>query len=315
MGTPELAARVLQPLIEASPHRILAVYAQPDRPSGRGLKPAPPPVKILAQSRGIEVIQPERFKDPGVVERLEALAPDLIVVAAYGLILPQRVLDIPRQGALNIHPSLLPRWRGAAPLQAALLNGDRSTGVTLMQMDRGMDTGDIIRQESVPLDSDINAAQLGARLADRAAGMLIRLLEEYPQGGWPRTPQVASNATYAPKITREQGLLDFQRSAIELHNRVRALVEWPTAFLPTNGGPIKVLETRVVGEEDEFTFSDTIHRTPGHLLRLSADGIWVACGEGTLCLQRVLPPGKKPMDARSWANGARLKAGDSLGEL
>src|SRR6266446_1308581 len=220
-GTPEFAARCLEALLE-SRHRVSGVLTQPGRPAGRGLKPAAPTVKRLAASRGIEVDQPADLEDAQFQEQLKFRKPDIIVVAAYGLILPRAVLEIPRYGALNIHASLLPRWRGAAPIQRALLAGDRETGVSIMRMDAGLDTGPVLAQRNVPIAEDEDAGTLHDKLAALGADMMVMTLAELQEGRARAVPQPEAGVTYARKIEKEEARLDWSRSAVELERVVRA---------------------------------------------------------------------------------------------
>jgi methionyl-tRNA formyltransferase len=255
----------------------------------------PPPVKVLAQALGIETIQPERLREPAAQERLLAWAPDLIVVAAFGQILRKRVLELPRLGCINVHASLLPRWRGAAPIQAAILHGDEATGATIMQMDPGIDTGDILRQERMVIQPDDTAGTLSERLAEAGASLLLQTLPDYLAGRISPQPQEEAQATYAPMLSKEEGLLDFSQPAEALERRVRAFNPWPGAYLPWQGGFLKVHKAHVQP-------GDGVH--PGQ--RLIIAGLpAVGAEQGCLVLDEVQPAGKKPMSGQDFVRGAR----------
>lgn len=298
MGSPEFALPTLQALAEN--YQVVGVVTQPDRPSGRGRSLTPPPVKVLAESLQLPVIQPERLKEPGAMEQLAAWQPEMIVVAAFGQILRRAVLDLPPFGCINVHASLLPRWRGAAPIQAALLHGDAETGVTIMKMDPGVDTGPLLSRRAGPVLPDDTAASLSARLARTGAELLIETLPAYLQGEIEPQPQDEAGATYAPMLKKEDGRLDFSAGAQELERRVRAFNPWPGAFTHWRGGLLKVHQALA---------SDS--PSPGSGRRLVWNGLpAIGTGRGILVLEEVQPAGKRPMPgkvflagAREWANG------------
>jgi methionyl-tRNA formyltransferase len=296
MGSPEFATPTLREL--AKYYSIVGVVTQPDRPAGRGRTLTPPPVKVLAQELGIDIIQPERLRESAAQEKLQAWAPDLIVVTAFGQILRKSVLQLPRLGCINVHASYLPRWRGAAPIQAAILHGDHSTGSTIMLMDAGIDTGPILAQEPIDIQPDDTAGSLGARLAEAGAQLLISVLPGYLEGRIQPRSQDESQATYAPMLSKEEGLLDFTQSAEALERRVRAFNPWPGAYLPWQGGFLKVHRAHV--EPDS-------NASPGQRL-VSAGLPAVAANPGCLVLEEVQPPGKKAMHGRDFLRGARLWA-------
>lgn len=296
MGSPEFATPTLRKLAEHYP--VVGVVTQPDRPAGRGRVLTPPPVKVLAQELGIETIQPERLRAPEAQEQLKAWAPDLIVVTAFGQILRKSVLELPRFGCINVHASLLPRWRGAAPIQASILHGDPITGATIMVMDPGVDTGPILAQQSLEIRPDDTAGTLGTRLAEAGAELLIQTLPGYLEGSILPQPQDESQATYAPMLSKEEGLLDFNQPAAALERRVRAFQPWPGAFLPWQDGFLKVYRAHV---ED---CPDTIPGEHYVIQNLPA----VGTSQGCLVLDDVQPAGKKPMTGRDFLRGARVWA-------
>ncbi len=293
MGSPDFALPTLQALAEN--YHIAGVITQPDRPAGRGRQLTPPPVKILASSLGLEVIQPEKLREPAAQEKLQAWAPDLIVVAAFGQILRRNVLELPRFGCLNVHASLLPRWRGAAPIQAAILHGDRVTGVTIMKMDAGIDTGAILSRREVAIEPSDTAGSLSARLAQAGAGLLIETLPAYLNGRLLPQPQDDSQATYAPMLKKEEGLLDFTQPAEALANRVRAFNPWPGAFTTWAGQPLKIHRARALHAPAA---------QPGQ--RSLIEGLpAIATADGWLVLDEIQPAGKRPMSGREFLQGAR----------
>ncbi len=293
MGSPDFALPTLRLL--AQHYRVVGVVTQPDRPAGRGRALTPPPVKLLAEQLGIETIQPERLKEPAAQEKLRAWAPDLIVVAAFGQILRKSVLALPRYGCINVHASLLPRWRGAAPIQAAILHGDPVSGATIMLMDPGIDTGPILAQQVVEILPDDTAGTLSARLAQAGAELLIRTLPGYLSGEIQPRPQDETQATYAPMLQKEEGLLDFSQPATALERRVRAFSPWPGAYLPWQEGFLKVHRAHV---------EPCLSPTPGARYILH-DLPAVGAASDCLVLDEVQPPGKKPMPGRDFLRGAR----------
>jgi methionyl-tRNA formyltransferase len=299
MGSPEFALPSLKGL--ASRYQVVGVVTQPDRPAGRGRVLTPPPVKQLAAQLGLPSIQPQRLKEPEVMSQLQVWAPDLIVVAAFGQILRPAVLDLPRYGCLNVHASLLPRWRGAAPIQAAILSGDPETGVTIMRMDPGVDTGPILSQRSIPILPDDTADSLGQRLAQLGADLLIDTLPAHLEGSLVPRPQDSTQATLAPILKKEDGLLDFSQAAETLVRQVRAFHPWPGAYLPWHGAPLKVLRARQV---------DSAPGEPGQRL-ICAELPAVQTGRGWLVLEQVQPAGKKPMTGTAFLRGAHDWAKDA----
>ena len=299
MGTPDFAVPCLQRLLEDG-HEVPAVFTQPDKPVGRHAVLTPPPVKQLALSHGIPVYQPTKMRDGTVAALLRELAPDCLVVVAYGRILPQEILDVPPRGCVNIHGSLLPRYRGAAPIQWSVIRGETVTGVTSMFMDAGMDTGDIIDTLTTPIGENETAGELFERLAPLGARLLSTTLAAIADGTVTRRPQNGAEATMAPLLENAMGRLDLTRPAQELHNQVRGMNPWPGAFCTAGGKTLKIHETRVAAGSG----------APGTLL--CADPVTVACGEGALQLVTVQPEGKPRMAAEAWLRGARLPQGARL---
>jgi methionyl-tRNA formyltransferase len=302
-GTPAFAVPPLA-AISASRHPLVAVYTQPDRPAGRGLQVVESPVKQRARELGLPVEQPVTLRDPDAAARLASYRPDLLVVVAYGLLLPQAILDVPRLGCLNIHASLLPRWRGAAPIQRALLAGDRETGVCLMRMEAGLDTGPVMACERI----DIGAADTGGTLHDRLAElggrMIVPGLDALAEGRAGFEPQDAAAATYARKLDKAEARIRWELPAAEIERQVRAFDPWPVAETRLDGAQLRVWRARVEPASSPAT--------PGTVLSTRADGIRVMTGRDALVIERLQLPGKRPLDARDFAN-ARDITGAVLG--
>ncbi len=292
MGSPDFAVPVLHRLAER--YDVAGVVTQPDRPAGRGRQLKPPSVKLLAEQIGLPVMQPARLRQPEAMEQLRAWSPDLIVVAAFGQILRPDVLNLPMHGCINVHASLLPRWRGAAPIQAAVLAGDEETGVTIMKMDEGVDTGGILSQRALPIELDETAGSLAERLSATGAALLIETLPAYLAGELQPLPQDNAGATYAPMLKKEDALLDTSRTAEELARRVRAFNPRPGAFLPWDGEALKVHRAHA-----ELGEAQPAQRT----VYLGQPA--VGTGQGLLVLDEVQPPGKKAMHGRAFLAGAR----------
>ena len=300
MGTPDFAVPALAALLEAG-HEVACVYTQPPRPAGRGYAERAAPVQVFAEARGIPVRFPRSLRDPQAQAEFAALKPDAAVVAAYGLILPQPVLDAPRLGCVNLHASLLPRWRGAAPIQRAILAGDRESGVTVMQMDAGLDTGPMLLQERVPITEETTAGALHDTLARLGAKLIVPALAGLADGTLKPVPQPAEGVTYAPKLTREEGRLDWRRPAAELARRVRAFNPWPGTWCTHMGETLKVLAAEAV--------PDGAGAPPGTVLD---ERLAIACGEGALRLLTVQRPGRAALDAAAFLRGYLLPPGTRL---
>jgi len=289
MGTSEFAVASLHSLLSPG-YEVVAVVTQPDRPAGRGLALKASPVKETALKTGLRVLQPERMKEPGSVEALAALRPDLMVVVAYGQILPPAVLALPRMACLNVHASLLPKFRGAAPIHAAILEGETETGVTLMHMNEKMDEGDLILSRSTPIGPDETVGELHDRLAVIGASALMEALVLIAQGRATRTPQDPARATYAPSLKRERCRMDWTRTARELHDQVRGLSPWPVAETQFKGGQLRIFRSRFLQEGDP-------HGVAGTIQSVTKEGIVVAAGRDALLLTEVQVAGKKRMGA------------------
>ena len=303
LGTPAFALPCLEALAAAG-HEILCVYAQPPRPAGRGHRLQPSPVQALAESRGWPVRHPRTLRNPDDQAAFAALEPDAAVVVAYGLILPRSILRAPRLGCLNLHASLLPRWRGAAPIHRALLAGDRETGVTIMQLDEGLDTGPVLLQEAVPIGPTATAAEMHDVLAALGARMMVQALDGLARGTLTPRPQPSAGATYAAKLERSEGRLDWRCPAAELERQVRALNPWPGAFVevPLEKGSerIKVLAAELADEGGSV---------PGEVLD---EALTVTCGVGALRLTRVQRAGRSAMSAEAFLRGAVIAPGTRL---
>jgi methionyl-tRNA formyltransferase len=300
-GTPEFSVPPLRSLLENG-YQVVAVYTQPDRPAGRGRKLAVSPVKQVALETGLPVLQPGSLKEREAQQRLAALAPDLMVVVAYGLLLPQRVLDTPRLGCINIHASLLPRWRGAAPIQRALLAGDTETGITIMQMEAGLDTGPMIHKCSCPISAEDTGQSLHDRLASLGAAALLESLPGILAGNPPQAPQDDADACYAKKVTKEEALLDWTLPALHLGRMVRAFNPWPVAHTRFAGVTLRVWEAEALSGAG----------TPGRVLGAGREGIDVGTGAGVLRIKRLQMPGKRPVNAAEFSN-AHHPLGSRLG--
>ena len=298
MGTPEFAVASLKALVEAG-HEICGVFTQPDKPKNRGHKLAFSPVKEYALSVGLEVFQPLKMRDGEALSIVQSLAPELIVVAAYGKILPEDILNTPPYGSINVHSSVLPKYRGAAPINWAILNGDERTGVTIMYMAKELDAGDIIRCAETDIDPMEDALMLTGRLAELGAETLIQVVDDLKNGTAKCTAQDHSAFTYAPMLDKDLSPLDFTKNALTLHNQVRGLIPWPCASMELNGGRVKVYRT-AVGEETD--------KAPGTVVEANKKGIAIACGDGKLLrILELQAEGGKRMETAAYLAGHPIK--------
>jgi methionyl-tRNA formyltransferase len=297
-GTPQFALPALRALLD-SPHAVIGVLSQPDRPAGRGRELRASPVKLLAVERGLPVAQPQTLKTVEGRAALAAWAPDLLVVVAYGLILPAAVLALPRLGCLNIHGSLLPRWRGAAPIQRALLAGDAETGISIMQLDEGLDTGPVLLERRRPIGTDDTAGDLHDALAELGAAALLEAIDGIAAGTLAARAQPAEGISYAAKIEKSEARIDWNQDAARIDRQIRAFNPWPMAETRIGEEPLRVLRARV---------ADATARAaaPGTLLGVADDGLRIACGEGVLALRELQRAGKRPVSARDFANAVRI---------
>ncbi len=301
-GTPDFAVPSLEILIR-SRHEVAAVVTQPDRPKGRGRKTAVSPVKRLAGKHNLTVLQPKKASDPDFVQELRTVAPDLIVVVAYGEILKPQLLEVPERGAVNLHASLLPRYRGSSPIQAAILNGDKVTGVTTILMDEGMDTGDVLGQAEVPINDDDDAGTLHDNLARVGAEVLLQTVDRIESGAAAPVPQDHELATYTKKLTKEDGLIDWNAPTERLHNFVRAMNPWPVAHVQEGG--LRIWTTSAPGEEKE-------RAEPGTVIQADENGLLVATLDGAIRVERLQVAGGKPMSATEFLRGHGLQVGERL---
>lgn len=301
-GTPQLAVPSLDAL--ASIAEVALVVCQPDRPAGRGLELRAPPVKARALELGLPVAQPTKLKPPDFATSLRALEADVALVVAYGRILPRAVLDAPRRGCVNVHASLLPRWRGAGPIQWAIVSGDARTGVCLMQMDEGLDTGPVLARAETPIDPDETAGELGERLSRLGAELVRRELPRIVAGEVAPVPQDPLHATIARLLEKDDGRIDWTAPARAVHDRVRGLAPWPGAFTTLDGARLMVHRTRVVDGSGR----------PGEVLAAEGDALVVACGEGAVAIRELQLAGKKRLGARAFLGGRPVAVGARMGE-
>lgn len=305
MGTPDYSVKTLEALIAAK-HNIVGVFAQPDKPVGRKHILTAPPVKVCAENHGIPVYQPNTLKNGEAADIIKRLSPDIIVVVAYGKILPQEILDIPKYGCINGHASLLPRYRGASPIQWCIVCGENETGVTVMQMDSGMDTGDILKTEKTKIGGEETADELFGRLSVISAQLTVRTLEDIENGTVTPVKQDEEKATYAPIIKKEMALIDFKNMTVdEVHNAVRGYYSWPCAYFFFDNKRVKIIKAVCAGKSEN---------TPGTVVK-SNDELVIACKDGGLIsLLTVQPEGSKPMSAKQMLCGRPIAAGTVIGE-
>lgn len=301
MGTPEFAAPSLKALIGAG-EDVAAVVTQPDKPKGRGKQLTPPPVKELALKYNIPVLQPEKIRDEAFINIIQKLRPDIIVVIAYGKILPKAILDIPPKGCINVHASLLPKYRGAAPINWAIINGEKETGITTMLMDEGMDTGDILLTERVEIQDNDTTDSVYEKLKDIGANLLIKTISGLKKGTIQPIDQDDSHATYAPMLKKEDGRIDWAIKPEEIRNLIRGMYPWPGAYTRWEGKQLKIFKAQVASEE-------RISEEPGVIIKTSTDGIYVATSAGILLITELQPENKSKMSASEFIKGYKIGKG------
>lgn len=300
-GTPEFAIPSLRALIEEEEDVVLVV-TQPDRVKGRGHRMTPPPVKVAAEEKGLEVIQPETLKDRALIERLNSLMPEFIIVVAYGKILPESILRIPLSGCINLHASLLPKYRGAAPIQWAIINGEEKTGVTTMLMDEGLDTGPVFLKRELNISEDDDAESLSRRLSEMGASLLIETIKGIRAGKLKPIPQ-EGEPSYAPPLRKEDGIIDWHKTAKEIFNLIRGTHPWPGAYCFMAGERVRVLKAKPL---------ENLKGRPGIIERVTKDELLIGTGNGILSLLEVQPSGRSPMSIRAFLQGRRLIQGKAL---
>lgn len=311
MGTPEFAVPCLEACMTFPQGEVIGVFTQPDRPKGRGHKLAPPPVKIIAEENKLPVYQPERLKTEENVEIIRALKPDLIVVVAYGQLLSKAILDIPPLGCINVHGSLLPKYRGASPIQWSIVQGEKETGVTTMYMAEGLDTGDMLDKCSCVIGPQMTAGELHDALMAMGAGTLTQTLHGIFAGTATRTPQVDSDSSYAPILTKEMAQIDWEKSADEIHNHVRGFNPWPVTHTTFLGERMKIFRTQV---EDQFAdHAGHLNRQPGTIIGADSKGLKVLCGKGVILIESLQVGAGKRMEAGDYLRGHTVETGAILG--
>lgn len=307
MGTPDFAVGTLEAVIAAG-HEVMLAVTQPDRPKGRGKAMQAPPVKVCAQAHGIEVFQPERIRNAECIEHLRSYDADIIIVAAFGQILPEEILNMPRYGCVNVHASLLPKYRGAAPIQWAVINGDKVSGVTTMRMDAGLDTGDMIEKVEVTLDPEETGGSLFDRLADAGAKLCVHTMAQIEAGTAQYEKQQESEATHVGMIKKQMGNIDWSRPAEEIERLIRGLNPWPSAYTRLNGKTLKIWHADVV------TDTAGTQQKPGTVVRVNGQELFVQTGDGVLSLKEVQLEGKKRMDIEAFLRGYEITEQQILGE-
>ncbi|WP_297890140.1 methionyl-tRNA formyltransferase [Sulfurihydrogenibium sp.] len=304
-GTPEFAVESLKALIDSN-HEVVGVITQPDKPKGRGQKVQPPPVKEEALKHGIPVFQPEKIKNnPEILDTIKKLNPDISVVVAYGKILPEEIINIPKYKTINVHASLLPKYRGAAPIQRAIMEGDEETGVCIMEIVKELDAGDVYQCRKVKINPDDDIITLHDKLAKEGADLLIEVLNKIEKGQITKTPQDHSNATYAKPIEKEEGKIDWKRPAKDIFNQIRALKVWPKAFTEFRGQQIKILDATIVNCEKKADAGEIIKAS-------DKEGIIVATGDGCLLIKTLQFPNSKPISSQDAVRGYRIKEGEKF---
>lgn len=318
MGTPEFAAVALDAIVKE--HEVVAVITQPDKPQGRNRKLVPTPVKVKAQAYDIPVYQPVKIREEESVQMIRDYNPDVIVVAAYGQILPESILNIPKYGCINIHASLLPKYRGAAPIERAIIDGEVMTGVTTMYMAKGLDTGDMIEKAEIPITGEDTGASLHDKLAEAGATLILTTLAKLEAGTVTRTKQDDAQSCYAAMLTKELGRMDFTRPAVELERLIRGLNPWPCAYTTIDGKNVKLYKAEVINLDAQMRqmlqekSEQTLTFTPGEIVEVAKKYFVIACGEGALRVRNLQPEGKKAMDTSAYLNGNPLKPGMRAGE-
>ncbi len=304
-GTPDFAVESLKELIN-SKHKVVAVITQPDKPKGRGKKLTPPPVKVEAQKHNIPVYQPERVKNnPQLLEELKKLNPDIFVVVAYGKILPKEIIELPRYKTINIHASLLPKYRGAAPIQRAIMDGEEETGVCIMEITEELDAGDVYKCKKVKIQNEDDIVSLHDKLSEEGAKLLIEVLDQIEKGEIKKTPQDHSKATYAKPIQKEDGKINWEKSAKEIFNQIRALKVWPKAYTNFRDKQVKILDAEVIDE--------TSQGNPGEIVKLEkGKGIVVQTGQGKLLIKKIQFPNSKPISADDAVRGYHIEEGEKF---
>ncbi|MBU5306682.1 methionyl-tRNA formyltransferase [Clostridioides mangenotii] len=300
MGTPEIAVPCLEKLIEEN-HEIVGVVTRTDKPKGRGKKLAMPPVKEIAVKNDINVYQPKRARDEDFINEIRVLSPDLIIVVAYGQILPKEILEIPKYGCVNVHVSLLPKYRGSAPINWVIINGEEKTGVSTMYMDEGLDTGDIILQKEIDLNDEITAGELHDKIMYLGADLLKDTVNMIESGNAPRAKQVDSESSYAPIMDKSLGKIDFSKSAKEIHNLVRGVNPWPSAYTNYDGETMKVWKTKITVEDST--------KEPGTIIEVNKDGIKVCTKDKIILLEEIQMPNKKRVLVGEYIKGNTIKTG------
>lgn len=310
MGTPEFAVLPLKS-ISAAGHEVIAVFTQPDRQKGRGKKVSFSEVKQAAIELGLEdkIYQPDRLRDEESVKVIRDLQPDIIVVAAYGQILSEEILNIPKLGCINIHASLLPLYRGASPVESAIIDGREKTGVTIMYMAKGLDTGDMISKAEVEITADDNTETLTAKLSEAGAELVVKTMAELEAGTAERVPQKDEDSCYAGKLSKEMGKLDFTQPAVKLERLIRGLYPWPCAYTYLDSKSIKLIKADVTELPEDSSFTE-----PGMIAAVTKKNFTIACGEGALVVRMLQPEGKKTMETVAFLNGYKLEPGTKLGE-
>lgn len=306
MGTPDFAARALEAIIKKG-HEVVAVYTQPDKPKGRSKKLIPSEVKVMAEKYDIPVYQPVKLREAENVEKIKEIDPEIIVVAAYGQILPLSILEIPEFGCVNIHASLLPKYRGAAPIERCIIDGEEKTGVTTMYMAEGLDTGDMIESVETPITAEDTGLSLTERLSDMGAELIISTMKKLEAGTATRTPQDDSKSNYAKMLDKAMGKLDFTKPAAELERLIRGLIPWPCAYTSIEGKSAKIIKACVVENKEEDA-------KPGQIIEVAKKYFVIACGKDALKILRITPEGKKEMDTVAFLNGNHIEKGIICGE-